>query len=462
MNPSNEIDPTILVIFGISGSLATKKLIPSLFQLYKKQLLPEKIVIIGLSRQKIDLNQFVNGLNLQTKDNIEAEYLNKFKTIFTFIDFEPSDVEDFHSLSNSINQINQNFQSKNTNLLFYLSIPPNIFSTVVKNLGLSGLNKPDKGLESKILVEKPFGYDLISAKKLIEDTKMYFKEDQIYRIDHYLAKDTAQNILTFRRFNPLFQTAWNNQHIKKIKILALESIGIEGRAKFYESIGALRDLIQSHLLQLMALTTMTLPKELSNKDAIHLARHDILSNIKSFKDYDEVSKNVIRGQYASYREEVGNPNSMTETYASITIEIENSIWKGIPITLSTGKAMKEKRTEIVIDFSASHEEAVNQLTFRIQPNEGIDICLTVKQPGLDRKTEVVTMDFSYKQSFDNYNIQESYEKVIIDALREDNTLFATSDEIIDTWNILQPIMDYWSQSQNDLIIYANGSEEIGP
>ena len=212
----------------------------------------------------------------------------------------------------------------------------------------------------------------------------------------------------------------------------------------------------------MALTTMTLPKELSNKDAIHLARHDILSNIKSFKDYDEVSKNVIRGQYASYREEVGNPNSMTETYASITIEIENSIWKGIPITLSTGKAMKEKRTEIVIDFSASHEEAVNQLTFRIQPNEGIDICLTVKQPGLDRKTEVVTMDFSYKQSFDNYNIQESYEKVIIDALREDNTLFATSDEIIDTWNILQPIMDYWSQSQNDLIIYANGSEEIGP
>ncbi len=462
MNPSNEIDPTILVIFGISGSLATKKLIPSLFQLYKKQLLPEKIVIIGLSRQKIDLNQFVNGLNLQTKDNIEAEYLNKFKTIFTFIDFEPSNVEDFHSLSNSINQINQNFQSKNTNLLFYLSIPPNIFSTVVKNLGLSGLNKPDKGLESKILVEKPFGYDLISAKKLIEDTKMYFKEDQIYRIDHYLAKDTAQNILTFRRFNPLFQTAWNNQHIKKIKILALESIGIEGRAKFYESIGALRDLIQSHLLQLMALTTMTLPKELSNKDAIHLARHDILSNIKSFKDYDEVSKNVIRGQYASYREEVGNPNSMTETYASITIEIENSIWKGIPITLSTGKAMKEKRTEIVIDFSASHEEAVNQLTFRIQPNEGIDICLTVKQPGLDRKTEVVTMDFSYKQSFDNYNIQESYEKVIIDALREDNTLFATSDEIIDTWNILQPIMDYWSQSQNDLIIYANGSEEIGP
>ena len=176
MNPSNEIDPTILVIFGISGSLATKKLIPSLFQLYKKQLLPEKIVIIGLSRQKIDLNQFVNGLNLQTKDNIEAEYLNKFKTIFTFIDFEPSNVEDFHSLSNSINQINQNFQSKNTNLLFYLSIPPNIFSTVVKNLGLSGLNKPDKGLESKILVEKPFGYDLISAKKLIEDTKMYFRK----------------------------------------------------------------------------------------------------------------------------------------------------------------------------------------------------------------------------------------------------------------------------------------------
>ena len=460
MNSNNEIDPTILVIFGISGSLATKKLIPSLFELYKRQLLPEKFVIIGLSRQDINLDEYMTGLNLPTKDNIEAEYLNKFKTCFNFINFEPSNLEDFHSLSAFINQTNQTFQSKNANLLLYLSIPPNIFSTVVKNLGLSGLNKPQNGLDSKLLVEKPFGYDVISAKKLIEDTRMYFEEDRIYRIDHYLAKDTAQNILTFRRFNPLFQTAWNNQHIKSIKILALENIGIEGRAKFYESIGALKDLIQSHLLQLMALTTMTLPKDLSNKDAIHLARHDVLSNIKSFKDNDDISKNVTRGQYSTYREEVGNPNSMVETYASITIEIENSIWKGVPITLATGKGMKEKRTEIVIDFSASHEEAVNQLTFRIQPNEGIDICLTVKKPGLDRTTEVVTMDFSYKQSFDNYNVQESYEKVIIDALREDNTLFATSDEVIDTWNILQPIMDYWAQNQNDLIIYANGSEDI--
>ena len=462
MNQTQDIKPTILVIFGISGDLSKKKLLPSLFQLYKNKHLPDKLSIIGLSRQQLDRSEFFSTISFRTTDQIESSLLGNFQDKVNLLTFDLTSQDDYLTLKDQILNDSSKFENKEVNLLFYLSIPPNIFSTVVKNLGESNLNKINDSISTKLLVEKPFGYDLLSAEKLIADTKEFFDEDQIYRIDHYLAKDTAQNILTFRRYNPLFQTTWNNQHIKSIKISAFESIGIEGRAKFYESIGALRDLIQSHLLQLMALVTMTLPKDLTNSDAVHLARHDILSNIKPFKDYDEVSRNVIRGQYRTYRDEVDNQSSMIETYASITVEIENSIWKGVPITLSTGKALKEKKTEITINFTASHEEATNTLTFRIQPNEGIDICVTVKKPGLDNKTDIVDMDFSYKDSFDNYSTEESYERVIIDALRKDNTLFATSEEIIDTWNILQPVIDYWASNKNDLIIYENGSQDLGP
>ncbi len=456
MNPT-KIESTILVIFGISGDLSRKKLIPALFNLFKQNYLPNEFKIIGLSRQNINLDEFFNKLNFENEDPL---MINNFKKKLSFVNFDPQTIEDYKTLKTMlVDQLND-FNCDRLNLLLYLSIPPNIYSNVVRNLGQAELNENNEQFDVKLLVEKPFGYDLKSAEKLINDTKEYFTEDQVFRIDHYLAKDTAQNILTFRRYNPLFQTAWNNQHIKDIKIIALEQIGIEGRAKFYESIGALRDLIQSHLLQLMALITLTLPKDLANKESIHLARHDILSNLKPFINTDEVARNVLRGQYETYRQEVDNVDSMVETYASVTVEIENSIWKGVPITLTTGKGMDEKRTEIIINFTANHEQALNKLTFRIQPNEGIGVYLTVKKPGLDRTTETVSMDFSYKNSFKELSYNTSYEKVIIDVLNKDNTLFATADEIIDTWTILQPVIDYWSTNQNDLIIYPNGSGEL--
>ncbi len=459
-NNQSQIAPTILILFGISGHLSKNKVLPALYHLYKDKLLPLQIQIIGLSRQQITIHKIFENVKLCSHIDEQdlANNITEFKNSIEIIQFDPNNIDDYLKLKQHVIDFKNQFNFKNVNLLFYLSIPPQVFLSVIKNLGESNLNKLDSTIKSKILVEKPFGYDLKSAQNLIFKTNEYFNEDQIFRIDHYLAKETAQNILTFRRFNPLFQTAWNNQHIKNIDIIASEKIDIEGRIEFYEEVGALRDLIQSHLFQLLALTTMTLPEDMSDTKAIHLARHAILSEIKPFNTTKSIKENVIRGQYSSYKQEVNNPHSMVETFASIRLTINNSLWKGVPIRLITGKALKEKKTEIRINFGAVNESAQNQLTFRIQPNEGIDIKLSVKQPGFDQRIQPAIMDFSYQTTFEDHHHPDSYERVMIDSFKGDNTLFATSDEVLDSWYILQPILDYW-QKNKDLVIYKKGSLE---
>ncbi len=463
MSKSNQslISPTILIIFGISGHLSKRKVLPALYNLYQNDLLSSQITIIGLSRQKLSIQEIFNGveLNSSTNQRSSATDITGFKDLIKIIQFNPEDPNDYLKLKKYIIDLKNQLNFEKINLLFYLSIPPQVFLSVIKNLGESNLNNLNQEITTKILVEKPFGYDLESAKNLINQTSQYFSEEQIFRIDHYLAKETAQNILTFRRYNPLFQTAWNNQHIKNIEIVATENIDIEGRVEFYEKVGAMRDLIQSHLFQLLALTTMILPENMSETKAIHLARHAILSEIKPFNDSNSIKKNVTRGQYTSYRQEVNNPSSMVETFASIRLTIDNSVWKGVPITLITGKALKDKKTEIRINFGAVNESAENQLTFRIQPNEGIDIKLSVKQPGFNQKTQSAIMDFSYQTTFKGRHQPDPYERVMMDSLQGDNTLFATSDEVLDTWYILQPILDYWKNNNDDLKFYNQGKSE---
>jgi glucose-6-phosphate 1-dehydrogenase len=348
--------------------------------------------------------------------------------------------------------------------LYYLSIPPQVFTPIIRHLGETGHNRPLPELHDtpRLLVEKPFGYDTASAQELIDVVDEHFNEGQIYRIDHYVAKETVQNILTFRFQNPLFEGIWNNRHVEKISVVAHEKLDIEGRADFYEQTGALRDLIQSHLLQLLAMVTLAKPEKLESAD-IHAEKRKLLEAIIPIAP-DEVAIKTARGQYIGYRTEVQNPTSNIETYARIHIQIDNDRWRGVPITLETGKAMAQKCTEITVCFSQPDdtEHDYNRLIFRIQPTEGITIRLRVKRPGIDNRTDEAEMNFDYQTSFSERSPQ-AYERVIIDAIRGDQTLFASAAEVLASWRVIQHVIEDWAKNDTGLVLYEPGSAQpVGP
>jgi glucose-6-phosphate 1-dehydrogenase len=299
-------------------------------------------------------------------------------------------------------------------------------------------------------VEKPFGHDLASAQELIKVTASQFQEEQIYRIDHYLAKETAQNIITFRFENPLFEAVWNNRHVSGIDILASEKIGIEGRAVFYEQQGALRDFIQNHLLQLLAITTMNEPDRLDSA-GIHEKKLQLLDAIMPADP-----SQARRGQYAGYRDEVQNPDSNVETFAAIHTGIDNNRWRGVPVTIRTGKALAERKTTITFTFKKDTTGLVaNTLQFRIQPDEGIALHLLAKKPGFDHELLPVAMDFAYNQHFDGVE-PAAYERVLLDAVRGDRTLFASGPEVLAAWRIVEPVVQAWNTSGDGLQVYQPG------
>jgi glucose-6-phosphate 1-dehydrogenase len=343
------------------------------------------------------------------------------------------------------------------NRLFYLSIPPQVYRPVIQRMGEQGLNGSCQHGQavSRLLVEKPFGYDLHSAEDLITETGQVFTEEQIFRIDHFLAKETVQNILTFRFKNPLFEPLWNAEHISHIDISASEQIGIEGRVQFYEPLGALRDLIQNHLMQLLAITTMDQPSVMDS-DAIHTSKQHLLDQVQPMPA-DQVASRTLRGQYKGYKEEVANSDSATETYADLTLYIDSERWRDVPIRLWTGKNMVEKKYEITVHFRGKKDEPGNQLRFRIQPNEGIELDLLTKKPGFDNELQTTAMDFSYQQSFDDHGHPNAYERVLVDAMKGDRTLFTSSQEVLSSWRIVQPVLDEWGKNSDSLITYQPGS-----
>ena len=457
MPESNQ--PTIFVLFGVSGDLAKRKVLPALYHLVKDGLLPEKCRIIGTTRQdlsKANLLKTIELCVLETEKVCDPEVLRKFNTIFEVLKFDPTLDTDYQKLKKHLNDIEES-EGVCFNRLFYLSIPPQVYAPIVKQLGKSGLAKScEHGVaKSRLIVEKPFGYDLKSAKYLIKQTAKSFHESQVFRIDHFLAKETAQNILAFRRHNPLFYTIWDKSMITRINVRALESIGIEGRSNFYESIGALRDIIQSHLLQLLAITTMDLPEDISSSKQIHDSKIKLL-NKTSLQKINNAS--LVRGQYETYRQEVNNPSTTTETYVKLSLNIKTKRWAGVPIVLETGKSLASKTTDVTNDFVGN--DSGNQLTIRIQPDEGIDIKLFVKKPGFDNSMQPAVMDFSYKVAFEEQAHPDAYERVIVDAIRGDQSLFASSKEVIRSWEIIQPILKRWQDTSNDLVIYPN--ESSGP
>jgi len=431
--------PTIIIIVGISGDLSKRKLLPAISRIAAAGELPDQYQVVGVTRQN-DLS--VTELLAKTKDpvtisnNLELWAMNL------------TEVSDYIKLDKHLQEIEKNF-SEPAQRLFYLSVPPQISQPIIEAIGLSGLAKVPN---TKLLLEKPFGVDLASAKELTTDINKYFTPDQVYRIDHYLAKETAQNIIVFRQDNSLFKRTWNKEFIERIEIVATENIGIEGRAIFYEQTGALRDLVQSHLLQLAALTLMDIPLDLKLTD-IPKQRLAALQNLHLSTD-EPVTDNVKRGQYAAYQQEVNNNGSTVETFVSLTLESDDPRWQGVPIVLTTGKSLSEKFTGIKILYKKDASHEANQLVLKLQPDEGVELCLWTKSPGYDHKVDRHPLKFNFKEYYSL--LPEAYEQVLFDAIQSDHSLFASSEEILATWKIMDVIQKTWEMSADDLVIYQSG------
>jgi glucose-6-phosphate 1-dehydrogenase len=456
MTTSNSNLPsTILVIIGITGDLAKRKLLPALNILASHQTLPNNFQVIGISRYTTSVKQLLVNLPQQGYSSKSIKgWLEKHISMFQM---DLSQLKEYIRLADHLKAVTKTYP-KPTQVLFYLSVPPQVSQPIVEYLGQAGLGRKKS---TKLLLEKPFGTDLISAKDFIAQLNKYFSEAQIYRIDHYLAKEMAQNLIVFRNENSLFKRTWNNTFIEKIELSLLESIGIESRVNFYEQTGALRDVVQGHLLQLTALTLMNLPPR-GHWQSVPSCRLQALLQLSLFSP-SENTYEVVRGQYQGYRQEVSNNQSFTETFVALKLHSIDPNWHGVPIILTTGKALNESKSEITIHYRKTHEDESDRLILRIQPNEGIEVQLWSKRPGYDRELEKVDLAFSYKEN--KRELADAYERVLIDAIHSDHSLFTSSAEVEASWQILQPLQNAWGMSDgSDLQIYKPGShpEKIIP
>ena len=418
---------TKLLIFGITGDLSTRKLLPALQEIISIGDFDD-LSIIGVSRRDVNVAELLESSlgNADLRDKV---------SIFSM---DLDNAEDYHKLKDYA------ALGEDEQLLAYLSVPPQAATSIVDHMGEAGINTPNV----KILFEKPFGVDLQSAEDAIARTGRYYQEDQIYRIDHFLAKEMAQNIVAFRGGNALFGHIWNNDSIEKIEVIASEKIGIEGRAQFYEQTGALRDIVQGHLMQLLALTLMHIPADF---DWSTLPQR----RLEALKALQPVDPNLaVRAQYDGYKDEVNNNDSFVETFVALQLASNASEWQSVPIYLMTGKALNEKKTEVRIHFRKFHEEQSNCLIFRIQPNEGVEIDLYTKKPGYDRQFEKQKLNFAYPE---DTVLPDAYEQVIVDAIHSRKSLFTGSDEVLRSWQILQPVQTAWLADGESLKTYPQGS-----
>lgn len=458
----------ILIIFGASGDLTARKLIPALFNLYKGKYLPENFVVLGASRSRISDEDFRKRVVTESQflkkklSKEEDEFIQDFSDRIFYEDLGNNYDSDYSKLAKRIASLNKSFETEE-NYIFYLSTPPSLYETIAKNLHDQGLTSDIKG-SKRIIVEKPFGYDLASAKELNEGLHRYFHEEQVYRIDHYLGKETVQNLLVTRFSNSIFEPLWNRRYIHHVEITNAETVGVEKRGGYYDKSGALRDMFQSHLLQIVSLIVMEPPIS-SDAEEIRNEKVKALRSIRMMTDEKTILKNTLRGQYVAstiaggkvkgYREEEGvDPDSTTETFAAIKFFVDNWRWKDVPFYVRTGKAMPTKVTEVVIHFKTPHHEVFtsqdafrkdNKLIIRVQPDEGILIKFGVKVPGLGFHVEQANMDFYYSD-LDSAHVMDAYERLLLDAMQGDATLYARADEVEAAWKFVDPILKCWQES----------------
>ncbi|MEL6976154.1 MAG: glucose-6-phosphate dehydrogenase [Bacteroidota bacterium] len=473
----------LLVIFGASGDLTARKLIPALFNLYVAKQLPENFTVLGASRSNLTDEEFRdrvvhNSPYLKEKlSDLKDVYIRGFSDMLFYEDLGSDYTAEYSKLNNRIQQLNT-ARSTDNNMMFYLSTPPNLYEAIAENLAEVGLNSQDSGWK-RLIVEKPFGYSLETAKNLNKGLQRFFKEPQIYRIDHYLGKETVQNLLVTRFSNSIFEPLWNRNYIHHVEITNAESVGVEKRGGYYDKSGALRDMFQNHLLQIVSLVVMEPPIG-DQPEEIRNEKVKALKSLRVMKDDATLFKNTIRAQYVAseidgkkvkgYREEDGvNPNSTTETYAAVKFYVDNWRWHGVPFYVRTAKRMPTKVTEVIIHFKTPHHQIFqdsgvsskdNKLIIRIQPDEGILIKFGVKVPGQGFKVERANMDFYYSSLAETY-VMEAYERLLLDAMQGDATLYARADEVEAAWEFVDPILQYWKNGK-DVRMYGYAAGVWGP
>ena len=476
-------DPCIVVIFGASGDLTKRKLLPALYHLEQAGNLPENFAVVGVARRPLE-ESFASDMKegIESGGGVEAgdPKLDEFVDRISYFAMNFDDSSGYEGLKKKLAEVDEKFGTKG-NRLFYLATAPDYFSDIIRFLGEQGMAQPDELRESdrkgwvRVVVEKPFGHDLESAKALNDEVNKVFHEDQVFRIDHYLGKETVQNILVFRFANGIFENVWNRNYIDHIEITAAESIGIEGRGPFYESAGALRDVMQNHVMELLSFVAMEPPVSFE-ASAVRAEKIKVYRAIQPIHFAD-----AVRGQYGpgtvggkqvpGYRQEDRvHPRSQTETYAALRIEIENWRWAGVPIYLRVGKRMAKRVTEITIQFKQpplllfkDHDgkcvEGIksNVISMRIQPDEGIALRFEAKVPGPSMCISPVDMNFNYAEAF-GVSSANGYERLLLDAMLGDGTLFAHRDGVEATWALMTPLLEHWAKNPiKDFPNYAAGT-----
>ncbi len=475
-NPLEEIskeskiaEPCILVIFGATGDLTARKLIPALYNLAHDGQLPAHFACVGFARRDKSHDDFRTemrgAINEFSRTKLDDSIWQNFSEQLFYHKSEFGEDEGYESLGRFLKELDAKFGTKG-NRVFYLSTQPSYFTQVIEKLHQHKLTYDINQVQdkwSRIIIEKPFGEDLNSAKDLQREITQYLDESQIYRIDHYLGKETVQNLLVFRFSNPIFESVWNNHHIDSIQITVGEEIGIGTRGKFWEEAGMLRDIVQNHMMQLLSLVAMEPPTSLKAA-AIHNEKVKVLESIRPFP-LDNIDKYIVRGQYGQgfingqevcgYRQENNvDPNSSVETYAAMELFVDNWRWAGVPFYLRAGKRLPKRATEIAITFKEAPYQLFgdkgkktdhNVLVIRIQPDEGISLRMNCKVPGLGSTIQPVKMDFRYGSYF-GAKPPEAYERLICDCMAGDATLFARIDEVYSSWRLLTPVLEHWKSS----------------
>jgi glucose-6-phosphate 1-dehydrogenase len=454
--------PLALVIFGATGDLTHRKLVPALYSLCTAGLLPEKMAIVGFGRSERSDDRFRDGLRRAVEESsarVSERDWDTFARRITYVRGGYDEPESFEQLARDLDRIDAEAGTEN-HRLFYLATPPNVYSDVVGCLGAAGLNKPSaEGGWVRLIVEKPFGRDLETARQLDRCVHAVFDESQVYRIDHYLGKETVQNMFVLRFVNGIFEPIWNRNYVDHVQITAAESIGVEGRGGYYDEAGAVRDMLQSHLLQLLTLTAMEAPSAFT-AGKVRDEKVKVLDSL-GFPDPNNPAACMVRGQYArgmvdgrrapGYQDEPDvPPRSTTETFVAVKLTVDNWRWAGVPFYLRTGKRLPKRVSEIAVEFKRAphpflpggsrHRARRNVLVIRIQPDDGLALRLDVKVPGPNMRVRPVDMSFLYKEAFGGES-PDAYQRLLLDAMRGDSTLFARTDEVEAAWSLVTPLLD---------------------
>ena len=456
--------PCTLVIFGASGDLTQRKLIPALHSLDCAGLLPPGVCVLGVARTEYTDDQFRERLRQGVKQygRLGPEVWGEFSNRLHYLPGSYDDPETYHRIKNLLQQMAQT-ENAPGNWLFYLAIPPVVYSDVIEQLGRAGMNRGDSGWR-RIIIEKPFGHDLESACHINRVLHQFFDESQVFRIDHFLGKETVQNLLALRFANFLFEDVWDRKHIDYVQIAAMESVGVGQRAGYYDQNGVVRDMLQNHMLQLLALTAMEPPAEMNAK----VLRDEKVKVLQAVQPI--LPESVVFGQYAGYRDEPEvEPASDTPTYVAAKLFVNNWRWQGVPFFLRTGKNLKIKLTEIILQFKQvphwifpeNDQMLSNRLSICIQPDEGLHLLFELKVPGAEMHTSPVEMDFHYDELLGDQALPDAYERLLLDALQGDASLFTRSDEIERAWELVDPLLEA-RQGENKPALYIYEPDSWGP